>query len=299
MNIRRTLASLPALCAAWPLAAQQDMSQVQIESQKIAEGIYMLTGNGGNVGVSVGDDGVAIIDDQYAPLAPKIVAALQKLSNKPVRFVVNTHWHGDHTGGNEAFGKAGSIIVSHGNVRRRMGVEQVSGIFGKVPASPVAALPIVTFDRAVTLHWNGEDLEVIHVPNAHTDGDAIIRFRKSNVVHMGDIFFNYWYPFIDTGSGGSVNGVVSAVDAVLASIDEKTKIIPGHGALATKADLVTYRDMLVTVRDRITKLIEEGRTKEEVVAAKPSREFDDKWGDKFLKPDQWVGLLYDDLRKSG
>jgi cyclase len=299
MNIRRTLVSIPALCAAWPLAAQQDMSQVKIEAQKISDGIYMLTGSGGNVGVSVGDDGVAIIDDQYPPLAPKIMAALQKLSEKPVKFVVNTHWHGDHTGGNEAFGKAGSIIVAHGNVRRRMSVEQVSGVFVKIPASPVMALPIVTFDRAVTLHWNGEDLEVIHVPNAHTDGDAIIRFRKSNVVHMGDIFFNYWYPFIDTGSGGSVNGVVSAVDAVLASIDDKTKIIPGHGEVATRADLVTYRDMLVTVRDRITKLIEEGRTREEVVAAKPSREFDAKWGDKFLKPDQWVGLLYDDLRKSG
>ena len=298
MNIRRTFVSIPAFCAAWPLAAQQDMSQVQVETQKIAEGIYMLTSRGGNIGVSVGEDGVAIIDDQYAPLAPKITAALQKLSPKPVRFVVNTHWHGDHTGGNEAFGKAGSIIVSHGNVRRRMSVEQVSA-WGKVPPSPVAALPILTFDRAVTLHWNGEDLEVIHVPNAHTDGDAIIRFRKSNVVHMGDIFFNYWYPFIDTSSGGSVNGVVSAVDAVLASIDDKTRIIPGHGELATKSDLVTYRDMLVTVRDRIAKLIEEGRTKEEVVAAKPSREFDEKWGDKFLKPDQWVGLLYDDLRKSG
>jgi cyclase len=298
MNIRRTIVSIPALCAAWPLAAQQDMSQAQVETQRISDGIYMLTSRGGNVGVSVGDDGVAIIDDQYAPLAPKIVAALQKLSNKPVRFVVNTHWHGDHTGGNEAFGKGGSIIVSHGNVRRRMSVEQVTA-WGKVPASPVAALPIITFDRAVTLHWNGEDLEVIHVPNAHTDGDAIIRFRKSNVVHMGDIFFNYWYPFIDTASGGSVNGVVSAVDAVLASIDDKTKIIPGHGELAAKADLVTYRDMLVTVRDRITKLIEEGRTREEVVAAKPSREFDERWGDKFLKADQWVGLLYDDLRKSG
>jgi cyclase len=298
MNIRRTLVFVVALCAAWPLAAQQDMSQVQIETQKVAEGIYMLTGSGGNIGVSVGDDGVAIIDDQYAPLAPRITAALQKLSGKPVKFVVNTHWHGDHTGGNEAFGKTGSIIVSHGNVRRRMSVEQLSA-WGKVPASPVAALPILTFDRAVTLHWNGEDLEVIHVPNAHTDGDAIIRFRKSNVVHMGDIFFNYWYPFIDTASGGSVNGVVSAVDAVLASIDDKTKIIPGHGALASKADLVTYRDMLATVRDRIAKLIEEGRTREEVVAAKPSREFDAKWGGQFLKPDQWVGLLYDDLRKSG
>jgi len=285
--------------AAVGAAAQQpDPSQVQIESQKLADGVYMLTGQGGNIGVSAGGDGVVLIDDQYAPLVPKIREAIAKLSEEPVRFVINTHWHGDHTGGNEAFGKAGSVIVAHGNVRRRLSVEQVSALSGRrTPPSPPAALPIVTFDRAVTLHYNGDDLEVMHVPNAHTDGDAIIRFRKANVVHMGDVFFNYRYPIIDGGSGGSIAGVISAVDAVLLTLDERTKVIPGHGALASKADLVAYRDMLATVRDRIAKLIEAGKTQDEVIAAQPTREFDARWGGGSLQPDVWVGRVYVDLRR--
>lgn len=284
-----------------PLAAgqQQDFSKVTVVSQKVAEGIYMLKGAGGNIGASVGADGVAIIDDQFAPLAPKIRAALAQLSGKPVRFVINTHWHGDHTGGNEDFGKAGSVIVAQDNVRRRMSVEQVNSFSGgTIPAAPAAALPVITFDQSVTLHWNGDELDVFHIANAHTDGDALIRFRKANVLHMGDIFFQGMYPFIDTGSGGSINGVILAIDRVLPTIDATTRIIPGHGPLADKAALEEYRTMLVTVRDRVAALVKAGKTKDEVLAAKPSQEFDAKWGGGFFKPDVFVSGVYADLKRT-
>jgi glyoxylase-like metal-dependent hydrolase (beta-lactamase superfamily II) len=279
-------------------AQQPDFSKVRIETIRVAEGVYMLVGSGGNIGVSVGGDGVAIIDDQFAPLVPRIRAAIATLTEQPVRFVINTHWHADHTGGNEAFGKAGSIIVAQGNVRRRMASDQVSQLSGRTtPASPHDALPVVTFDQSVTLHWNDDDLEVEHVPAAHTDGDAIIRFRRANVVHMGDIFFLNTYPFIDTGSGGSSAGVIAACDHVLGLIDDSTKVIPGHGPLATKADLQGYRDMLATVRERVAKMVKAGRSQEEVLAAAPTKDFDAKWGQGFFKPEQWVGRLYVELAR--
>jgi cyclase len=291
------LAGILACTAIGAAAQQPDFSQVRVESQKLADGVYMLTGQGGNIGVSAGEDGVILIDDQFAPLVPKIREAVARLSAEPIRFVINTHWHGDHTGGNEELGKAGSVVVAHGNVRRRLSVEQVRDAGRRTPPAPPAALPIVTFDRAVTLHYNGDDLEVMHVPNAHTDGDAIIRFRKANVVHMGDVFFNYRYPFIDGGSGGSISGVISAVDAVLATLDDRTRVIPGHGPLATKAELAAYRDMLSTVRDRIARLIEAGKTQDEVVASRPTREFDEKWASGTTRPDAWVAQVYAGMRR--
>jgi len=278
--------------------AQQDFSKVELKTEKVADGVYILVGAGGNIGVSVGKDGVAIIDDQFAPVVPKIRAALALLSEQPVRFVINTHWHGDHTGGNEEFGKAGSVIVAQDNVRRRMSVEQVNAFAGgQIPAAPTAALPVITFDRSVTLHWNGDQLDVTHVENAHTDGDAIIRFRKANVLHMGDTFFLWMYPFIDVDSGGSVDGLIAAIDKVLPTVDANTKIIPGHGPLATRVELQGYRTMLVTVRDRVAKLVKAGKSQEQVLAAKPAQEFEAKWGGGFFKADQWVGRLYADLRR--
>jgi cyclase len=284
------LAALPAF------AQQQDFSKVEVKAQKVAEGIYMLTGSGGNIGLSVGPDGAYVIDDQYAPLTDKILAAIKAITPAPVRFVVNTHWHGDHTGGNENMGKAGALLVAHENVRLRMSREQfVAAMNRKVPPSPEDALPVVTFTDAVTFHWNGDEIRVYHVPPAHTDGDVIIHFAKADVLHMGDVFFNGTYPFIDTSSGGRVDGYIGAADRVLAGIGDKTQIIPGHGPLGTKADLQAFRDMLVTLRDRIAKLKSEGKTRDEVIAAKPTADHDAKWGSRPGSADSFVGLAYDSL----
>ena len=285
-----SFAALPAL------AQQQDFSKVEVKAQKVAEGVYMLTGAGGNIGLSVGQDGCYVIDDQYAPLTDKILAAIKAISPAPVRFVVNTHWHGDHTGGNENIGKTGALLVAHENVRRRMSTEQFMAAFGrKIEPSPEAALPVVTFTDAVTFHWNGDEIRVYHVPPAHTDGDAVIHFVKADVLHMGDVFFNGSYPFIDASSGGRIDGYIAAADRVLAGITERTQIIPGHGPLGTKADLQAFRDMLKTARDRIAKLKAEGKSRDEVIAAKPTADLDAKWGGGFMKGDTFAGLAYDSL----
>ncbi len=273
--------------------AQQNFDNVQIEVVDVAEGVYMLLGSGGNIGVSAGDDGVFVIDDQYAPLTEKILAAIATVSDKPVRFVVNTHWHGDHTGGNENMGAAGAIIVAHENVRVRMSAEQFLEAFNnRVPPAPEAARPVITFTDAMTFHWNDDELHVFHVDPAHTDGDAIIHFKGANAVHMGDTYFSGMYPFIDVSTGGSIDGMIAAADEVLARIDDATKIIPGHGPLSNKAELRAYHDMLATVRDRVHKLISEGKSQEEVVAAKPTSDLDAEWGGGFMQPDVWVGIVY-------
>jgi len=279
-------------------AQQQDFSKVVVTSQQVADGIYMLTGSGGNIGALVGDDGIVIIDDQYAPLSPKIHEALAKLSPKPVKFVINTHHHFDHTGGNEIFGHEGAVIVAQDNVRRRMSEKQVIEMFkAETPPAPKEALPVVTFTEDVGLHFDGEDLHVFHVPNAHTDGDALIMFTKANVLHTGDILFNGFYPFIDVGGGGSINGMIAAADRVLGMVNENTKIIPGHGPLATPKDLRAFRDMLITLRDRVAKLIKDGKSADEAVAAQPTKDLDETWGKGFLKPEQVVRMVYLDLSR--
>ena len=293
----RFLAPAMAFALATPvLAQQQDFSKVEVQSEKVADGVYMLKGAGGNIGLSIGPNGSLVIDDQYAPLSDKILAAIKALTPDPVRFVVNTHWHGDHTGGNANLAKTGAFLVAHENVRKRMGSEQFIAMFNqKVPASPEAALPVVTFAEGVTFHWNGDEVRAFHVAPAHTDGDTVVQFVKADVVHMGDCFFNGNFPFIDTSSGGKVDGIVAAADRVLGGVTDKTKIIPGHGPVASKADLQAYRDTVKSVRDRVAKLKAEGKTKEAAVAAKPTAEFDAKWGQGFIKPDVFVGLVYDSL----
>lgn len=279
-----------------PAMAQQDFDKVEIKTDKLADGVYMLTGSGGNIGLGVGDDAVFVIDDQYAPLTPKILAAIAKLTDKPVKFVLNTHWHGDHTGGNENLGKTGAVIVAHDNVRKRMSTDQFIAAFNmKSAAAPKVALPVITFADAVTLHLNGDDIYVFHVANAHTDGDAIIRFQKSNVVHMGDTFFNGMYPFIDTDTGGSIDGMIAAVDRVLPTIDDKTKVIPGHGPIADRAALAAYGVMLKTVRDRVLAEVRAGKTLEQTLAGKPGKGLDETWGKGFLKPEVFFGIVYKDL----
>ena len=218
----------------------------------VAPGVYMLEGLGGNIGLSVGKDDAFIIDDQYAPLSAKIKAAVATVTPKPVRFVVNTHWHFDHVGGNEAMAGSGAIIFAHENTRRRMSSDQFIAAFNrKVPASPTAALPVITFSDTITFYTNDDTVRTFHVANAHTDGDAIIFFTKANVVHMGDTFFNGRYPLIDVSTGGSLPGMIAAANQGLAMTNAETRFIPGHGPLATRADLVRYRDMLVTVRERV------------------------------------------------
>jgi cyclase len=291
----RTAATALLLACALPVAAQ-DFSKIEIKTTKLNDTTWMLTGAGGNLGLSVGPDAVFLIDDQYAPMTPKITAAIKAITDKPVKFVVNTHWHGDHTGGNENFGKAGAIIVAHDNVRKRMSTEQVIHFFNsKVPPSPKEALPVITFGVDTTFHLNGDEIQALHTPKAHTDGDAIVFFKKSNILHMGDIYFNGLYPFIDGGSGGTVDGVIAAVDRALAFTNDDTKVIPGHGPLATKADLKAYRDMLATVAGRIKAQIAAGKKLEEIVAAKPTADYDAKWGNGFIKPDKWVELVVRNL----
>ncbi len=300
IHARRSLACLAVTAVSVvtsPLAAQSTRD-VEIKPVKVADGVYMLTGSGGNIGLSVGDDGVFMIDDQFAPLTEKILAAVSQLSRKPVHFLVNTHWHGDHVGGNENMGKAGAIIIAHDNVRKRMSTDQFMAAFDRsVPASPAGALPVVTFTDAVTFHFNDDELHVFHVTNAHTDGDAIIHFREANVFHMGDTFFNGMYPFIDTGSGGSIDGMIEAADEVLARANRRTKFIPGHGPLGGRKDLRAYRDMLETVSERIHKMVDDGKSRDEVIAAKPTSELDGTWGNGFMKPDRWVGIVYDGMTR--
>lgn len=296
MRNKLVLAAAFAACASLPAAAQQDFSKVEVKAEKLAEGIFMLTGSGGNIGVSAGPDGVFMIDSQYAPLTDKIKAAIAGISAQPVRFLVNTHWHGDHVGGNENLGKTGVVIVAQDNVRKRMSSEQFIKAFdSKVPPSPAAALPLVTFVDSISFHVNGDDVDAFHVPPAHTDGDAIVYFRKANVIHMGDTFFNGLYPFVDLSTGGSIAGMIAACDRGLSMGDASTRMIPGHGPSGTKSDLKAFRDMLVASRDAVAPLVKAGKTLDEVKAAKPTAALDGKWGNGFLKPEAWVSIVYADL----
>ncbi|MEO8587307.1 MAG: MBL fold metallo-hydrolase [Acidobacteriota bacterium] len=293
--MRKTLllATLAVSCVFLPASAQQDFSKVEIKAEKLTDGIWMLTGAGGNIGVSAGPDGVFLVDDQYAPLTDKIKAAVKTVSDRPIRFVLNTHWHGDHVGGNESLGKDGAVLVAHDNVRKRMSKDQFIKLFDRtVPASPAAALPLVTFAESLSFHLNGEDVDAVHVPPAHTDGDVVVFFRKANVIHGGDTIFNGMYPVVDLSSGGSVDGMIGAADRILAVADASTKIIPGHGPLATKADVKAYRDMLAASRDAVAPLVKAGKTIDEVKAAKPTSALDEKWGKGFIKPDVWTTVLY-------
>ena len=293
------IAALIALCMlAFPAAAasQQNFDTVQVRTQKVADGVYMLIGAGGNIGLAIGDDAVFVVDDQYAPLTPKVLAAIAALTSKPVRFVVNTHWHGDHTGGNEHMGQAGALLVAQDNVRRRLSTQQVLAFFkDTVPAAPAGALPVITFSDTITFHINGDDVQAFHIANAHTDGDAFIVWRKADVVHAGDVFVTYGFPFIDLDSGGSIDGMIAGCDVLLTLGDDSVKIIPGHGPLSDRAAVREYRSMLKTVRDRVAQQKNAGRTLAQTLATHPTGQFDAKWGGGFIKPDQFVEFVYRSL----
>ena len=273
------------------------MAGVEISVEEVADGLYMLTGRGGNIGLSAGDEATFIIDDQYAPLTDRIVAAIGTVTERPVDYVLNTHWHFDHTGGNENFGRRGALIMAHDNVRKRMKAGQVIEAFDRmIEPAPAVALPVVTFNDTLTLHANGYTIRGLHVPAAHTDGDTIVLFEEANVLHMGDVFFNKRYPFIDLSSGGNVSGVIAAAELALGLIDDDTRIIPGHGPLATKSDLEAYRNALVGIRDAVAALVAEGKSLEEIQAARPTAPYDATANeDGFLTPDQFVGIVYGSL----
>jgi cyclase len=294
---RHALQALSVLILSFPVhmtGAAQQPEEIRFETVELAAGLYVLASNqGGNVAVSVGSDGVLVIDGEMSHVSPALRNAISGLTDREVRFILNTHWHFDHVGGNRLFGQDGAIIVAHDNVRRRMAAGQtITALDLNIPPAHTGALPILTFSRDVTIHWNGDVLEVIHPDPAHTDGDAIIYFRNANVVHMGDLFWNGVFPLIDGSSGGSTAGMIAAVATVLERADDNTRIIPGHGPVGSKEHLRDFLDMLVTANDRIHQLRNAGMTIDEVVAAKPLAEFDSQWGGGFLKTDQWVRIIY-------
>lgn len=275
----------------------QDFSKIQIETIKVADGIYMLQGAGGNIGVSVGEDGILMVDTQFAELNEKIKSAIAEISEGPIRIVLNTNWHYDHAYGNEPLGKSGALIIAHENTRTRMLSEQYFDDFDMtVPVFPDAALPAVTFKDSLTLHFNGNEIQVVHIENAHSDADIAIYFREANVLHTGDLFFSVLYPYIDISHGGSIDGMIRASEKILGIVDENTKIIPGHGPLSNREGVKKFRDMLVTLRDRIKDRIREGKTLEEVLASKPTADFD-KEKAQAVSPEMFVKIIYDELAK--
>lgn len=294
--MRASFLALALVLFAGPAAAQQDLSKVEIKVERLAPGVAVLFGAGGNIGLSYGEDGNALVDDQFAPLTDRILAAVRTVDPDPVRFVLNTHWHFDHTGGNENLGRRGAVIMAHDNVRKRMSTEQfLAALNQKVPPSPKEALPVVTFAQGLTLHLNGDVLHVAHVANAHTDGDALIHWRKADVLHMGDTFFHRQsFPFVDLSSGGSIDGLIRAVDQALAMTGPNTKIIPGHGPVASRPELAAYRAMLADIRGQVAAGIQAGRTLQQIQAAKPAARYGMPNG--FIKPDQFVEAVYNSLR---
>jgi glyoxylase-like metal-dependent hydrolase (beta-lactamase superfamily II) len=275
------------------LATAGQAADEKIIPVPVTEKIYMIAGEGGNIGLFIGEDGTFLIDDQFAPLTDKIVEAIKSVGGDHPRFLINTHYHGDHTGGNEKLGQGGTLIFSHDNVRERLSTGSFIAAFNmKNTALSPEGLPVVTFSEDISFHLNGDSIHPMHVPRAHTDGDSFIYFKKANVIHAGDFFFNGFYPFIDVNHGGSLKGMIKAVDKVISLADDSTKIIAGHGPIGNREQLVSYRQMLETAYDRLNKLKSEGKTSQEAVAAKPLADLEATWGDGLFKSDQWIELIY-------
>ena len=289
----RKLLTLICLVALTRLTAAQDdrFAKVEIKVHPVAGSVYMLEGAGGNIGVSVGEDGIVIVDDQFAPLAPKIKAALKGISDKPVRFVINTHWHGDHVGGNAQF-SSDSTIIAQENVRERM----KTGSTGDRPVKPYPkeALPIITFNDRASVHLNGEDIKAVHFVAGHTDGDAIIYFTKSNVIHMGDDFVTYGFPFVDLESGGSVEGMIAAVEQVLSTAPPDAKIIPGHAPISSVADMKPFLQMLQDTLAKVQAGLKQGKTLDQLKQEKVLAGYE-KWNGDFISTDKWIETIFHDL----
>jgi glyoxylase-like metal-dependent hydrolase (beta-lactamase superfamily II) len=276
---------------------QQDFSQVQIKTTKLANNFYALDGQGGTIGVLAGPDGVFMVDAQFAPLTEKIVAAIKQISDGRIRFLVNTHVHGDHTGGNENLGKMGVTILARENLRMRL-EKPNPGANGQpgVP-TPAAGLPVITYDSPLIIRMNGEEVRLIPAPKAHTDGDTFVKFVNADVIMTGDFYRSIQFPNIDRANGGSLPGLVDALNAVIQNAGPNTKIVPGHGPVVDRAAVTAHRDMVVAVRDKVAALVREGKTQEQVVAAKPTADFDAKVQQPGTTGDRFVGQLYAELKK--
>jgi cyclase len=285
------------LGAALPVAAQ-DFSDVVIRSEPLGDGLYVLYGRGGNMLASSGADGLLLVDDQYAPLAQKIRSALDALQEGPVRLLVNTHWHGDHVGGNEAFARAGALVMAHENVWQRMATEQYQPRSDRtVPPAPDAALPVVTHRHGMTVRWNEQTIELVPTHPAHTDGDTLVHFLEADVIHMGDVYNGGRFPFLDLASGGSVDGLIATCEEALARMDDDTRIVPGHGTVATRADLAAYVRMLRTVRERVAEAMADGADVDAVLATRPTRGFEDADGG-FIDAETFVRTVHRSLQTS-
>lgn len=274
----------------------QGWENVKISVEEVSQSVYLLKGKGGNIGVCIGEDGVLLIDDQFAPLSDKIDSTIKTLSQKELIYLINTHWHGDHTGGNENFAQKGATIIAHENVRTRLSTDQVRPFGPPTLASPPSAWPTLTFNEKMNVHFNGQDIHLIHIHNAHTDGDAFVYFSNANVLHMGDCFFNNRFPFIDREMGGSVNGAIKAVELAMMMIDEDTKIIPGHGDLADKSDLLRYYNMLITMRDRIKSVIKQNITEDQLNFDTLTLGYE-TWGEAYINDEKMVKTFYRDLKE--
>ncbi|MCC6234486.1 MAG: MBL fold metallo-hydrolase [Verrucomicrobiales bacterium] len=292
-NTRRTLLGFRCgLSLAFTLSfglaasAQQDFAGVVVKSQPVAGAVHMLEGAGGNVGVSAGPDGLLIVDNQFAPLAERIEKALSEIDKGTLKFVLNTHWHGDHTGGNAHFG-AKAPVVAHANVRKRLADKS---------GTPASALPVLTYDESMAVHFNGEEIRLIHLGRGHTDGDTVVHFTKSGVAHLGDLFFNQRFPYVDLGSGGDVEGLLKNIEAILALLPAETRLIPGHGSVATRADLETYRTMIVETVTLVKKAIADGKSVDQVKAAGMPERWKD-WGSGFINTSRWLEISYNSLKK--
>jgi glyoxylase-like metal-dependent hydrolase (beta-lactamase superfamily II) len=293
------MAGLPlfATAQAQPAAPAAPVAgKPEFRAQQVRPGLTVLLGTGGNVAVWSGPEGIVLVDDGLAGHTPQLLEAVTRISRAPIRFVINTHWHPDHTGGNEALARTGATVIAHETVRERLSQQQVVEEYDmRVPASPAIALPVITFADAVNVHLNGDRLTVVHIADAHSDGDVIVRWRDANVVHLGDLFYNGGYPFIDTSTGGSLAGVVAALEGTLARSDAQTVVIPGHGPVATRAELAAYRDMLVAIGRKVREGVEAGRSVEEVLATHPTADFDERYGKGGMSPERFIRTLYRDL----
>jgi cyclase len=272
----------------------QEYEKVEIKTEKAGEGVYVLFGAGGNIGVCIGEDGALLVDSQFAELNAKVTAAIAAIKDVPIRYVLNTNWHYDHVSGNKPLAEGGAVIIAQTDTRKRMTAEQYFPMFdNKVPPYPEGALPTMTFAKSITITLNGGDIHAFHIKNAHSDSDIVIHFKNSNVIHAGDIVFSAGFPFIDCTHGGSLEGMIKAVDLLIEMVDEETKIIPGHGPLTDREGLKEYRDMIITVRDRIKKLVGEGKTIEEILASNPTEGFEMKGAG--VPAEMFVRIVYNEL----